>query len=247
MTEPEQEVHNEQKEVYKSRDGFIRMPVIRGVSEIRHVFMILEKFQGKAFICGGYARYCVAPTANPIPATDVDIYCEDEETFLKLKEEFKDLKVRHENEVSLTYERPETGPCAYHLPIQLIKPLLQGAIVAVGDIETILKNFDFTIIRVGLLSQEEALVDADFEHDEKHRLLRLKNIHCPVSSTLRCMKYSRKGYYLRPFEALKLFINWQNRDDSYRGKLIDFLAKSQDGDGLSQEEVNELEALMRID
>jgi hypothetical protein len=113
--------------------------------------------------------------------------------------------------------------------------------------ETILKNFDFTIIRVGILSEEEVLADADFEHDEKNRLLRFKNIHCPVSSTLRCMKYSRKGYYLRPFESLKLFIDWSNRTDDYRAELVGFLEKADEGDGLTREEVDELEKLMRID
>ena len=247
MAEPEQQVQEEVKQVYRSKQGFIKMPIIRGISEIRHLLKILEGYKDVAFICGGYARYCAAPTASPIEATDVDIYCHDEETFSKLKEEFKELEIRHENDVSLTYKRPESGPYAYHVPVQLIKPILEGAIVARGTMETILSNFDFSIIRVGILSEEQVLADADFEHDEKHRLLRLKNIHCPISSTLRCMKYSRKGYYLRPFEGLKLFIDWSNRSDDYRFKLVAFLEKSDQDEGLSKEEVEELEKLMRID
>ncbi|MDD5459737.1 MAG: hypothetical protein PHF37_10140, partial [Phycisphaerae bacterium] len=72
-------------------------------------------------------------------------------------------------------------------------------------------------------------------------------IHCPVSATLRCMKYSRKGYFLRPFECMKLFIDWSNRDQSYRDKLVDFLTKAGQEEGLSKDDVEELEAMMRID
>jgi len=91
------------------------------------------------------------------------------------------------------------------------------------------------------------MVDSDFPHDEKRRLLRFKNIHCPISSTLRCMKYSRKGYFLKPFEALKLFTDWDNRDDEYRTKLTAFLQKTAEEGGLSRREIDELEAMMRID
>ena len=132
-------------------------------------------------------------------------------------------------------------------PIQLIKPMQEARIVSFGDKKTILENFDFTVIRAAIISSEQVYVDADFLHDEKHTLLRLKNIHCPVSSSLRCMKYSRKGYWLRPFECLKLFIDWTDRPDEYRVKLVEFLHKASENDGLSQEEVDELETMMRID
>jgi len=61
------------------------------------------------------------------------------------------------------------------------------------------------------------------------------------------MKYSRKGYWLRPFECLKLFIDWTDRPDDYRVKLVEFLRKASENDGLTQAEVDELEAMMRID
>ena len=180
---------------------------------------------------------------------DIDVYCETEDVFGILQKalEAANLEVRHENNISLTYEGKEDGDYAYMPPIQLIKPMQEARIVSFGNKKTILENFDFTVIRAAILTPEEVMVDADFMHDEKHTLLRLKNIHCPVSSTLRCMKYSRKGYYLRPFECLKLFIDWSDRSDEYRLKLIDFLEKASENDGLSKEEVDELEAMMRID
>jgi len=129
----------------------------------------------------------------------------------------------------------------------LIKPIREGKIVASGEMKEILENFDFTVIRCGFTSSQKILVDADFLHDEERKILRLKNIHCPISSTLRCMKYAAKGYWLKPFETLKLFLDWDSRSDEYRNKLVDFLEKSKEGEGLSKEDITELEALMRID
>ncbi len=227
---------------------FVKVPPRRGITEIKH---LLKKLEGKkAFICGGYARYCASPRKEPFLATDLDIYCEDLETYEELKKVFEadKLVMRHENDVSLSFKRPaKDSEYAYHLPVQLIKPLHDGKIVTEGSVETVLQNFDFTIIRCAILSDSEVMVDPNFIHDEQLGLLRLMNIHCPISSTLRCLKYAKKGYWLRPMECLKLFIDWDNRGDDYKMKLLDFLAKANEGLGLTQEEVDELEALMRID
>jgi len=94
---------------------------------------------------------------------------------------------------------------------------------------------------------DRALVDADFMHDEEKKILRIKNIHCPISSTLRCMKYARKGYWLPPMQCCRLFIDWEERDEEYREKIIEFLKKSDMGEGLTKADIEEMEALMRID
>jgi len=244
---------NASKNMYVSKEGFENVPLRRGFDVMRPLWKILNDVKSQTkqdcFICGGYARFCASPRKKPIEAVDIDVYCETEDVFNVLQKalETSGLEVRHENNISLTYEGPEDGEYAYMPPIQLIKPMQEARIVSFGDKKTILENFDFTVIRAAILSPEEVMVDADFMHDEKHTLLRLKNIHCPVSSTLRCMKYSRKGYWLRPFECLKLFIDWTDRPDEYRIKLIEFLRKASENDGLSQVEVDELEAMMRIE
>jgi len=241
------------KKIYVSKNGFEVVSLKRGFDSIRPLWKIIEKVKADTgndcFICGGYARFCASPRRDVVVAGDVDIYSETEAVFLALKKELdsRGLEVRHENDVSLTYAIQEEGELSFVPVIQVIKPIRDGKIVAYGDKTTILVNFDFTVIRAAILNPEEVMVDADFLHDEDNKILRLKNIHCPISSTLRCMKYAKKGYWLRPLECLKLFIDWQNRDDSYRLKLIEFLEKANDGEGLSQEEVEELEALMRID
>jgi hypothetical protein len=238
---------------YKSQDGFEIIKLQRGFTEIIPLWKILNKVisstKKDCFICGGYARYCASPKFEVKSAGDVDIYSEDESAFNKLKHllSIKGLKVKSENDMAVTYERPTKGEFHCMPPIQAIKPLKIAKIVSVGTKEEILSNFDFTIIRAAIESPTEVLVDKDFIHDETHNVMRLKNIHCPVSSTLRCLKYAQKGYWLRPLEALKLFLDWDNRSDDYRLKLVEFLDKADEGTGLTQEQVDELEALMRID
>lgn len=238
---------------YISQDGFEIVPLRRGFNEIIPLWKILNKVisttKKDCFICGGYARYCASPKFDVIKAGDVDVYSEDDTAFNKVTQllKYNKLKVKAENDMAITFERPKSGDFHYMPPIQIIKPIKIARIIAFGSKEEILSNFDFSVIRAAIESPTEVLVDKDFIHDESHKLLRLKNIHCPISSTLRCLKYAQKGYWLRPIEAMKLFIDWDNRDDDYRLKLIDFLEKAEVGTGLTQEQVDELETLMRID
>lgn len=234
---------------YKSKEGFVEAPVLRGGMEINDLRVRLRSLEG--FICGGYVRWMCSPTQNPKPASDVDVYAYTEKAFEDIKKHFKGagLTVRFENENAITYVRPtDTSHRYYSLPpIQLIKPIHEGAMVAVGNMETVIENFDFTVIRAGLLNRDTALVDADFEHDEKASILRLKNIHCPISSTLRCMKYATKGYWLPAIQCIRLFVDWDDRDDDYRQKIIEFLEKAEAAGELTQDDIDKFEKLARID
>lgn len=238
------------KPMYVSKDGFDTVRLIRGFTEIIPLWDIMADI-GHCWICGGYARYCASPKQTPVKAGDIDVYFEDDSAYETVKARLlkEGLEIRHENKMALTYKAPEDNqsPLAYMPTIQLIQPLEEARLISVGTRTSILGSFDFTVIRASILSPTEVMVDADFMHDETHGLIRIKNIHCPVSSTLRCLKYARKGYFLRPFECLKLFIDWQDRAPEYQRKLINFLHEAGQGNGLSQEEVDELEAMMRID
>jgi len=227
---------------------FKTIPVIRGFTEIKEIFEACERYN--AVICGGYVRYMCSPKKDPVKPSDVDLFPKSFDAFDKLKSYFLEtekFEVKHENDVSLTLDAPKNTVWEYRPIVQIIKPVKEGAIVTTGTLEEILENFDFSIVRVGLLSSTTALADEDFLDDEKKMLLKLKNIHCPVSSLLRCVKYGKKGYYLRPMEAMKLFIDWDNRDDDYKIQLIDFFDKSNTEDKWTQEEVDQLERLLRID
>lgn len=238
------------KPAYKSKDGFENIKVRRGFTEIKYLVQIMSDFD--VSICGGYPRYMASPAKNVSKAGDVDIYCADEKVFDKVKSYLIDvekLDIRHENDMAITFKLVEDyNHTLYGCPtIQLIKPVEDGAIKAVGSMEKILSNFDFSIVRAGFIDADTIMVDADFMHDEKNKILRIKNIHCPISSLLRCCKYAKKGYWLPAFQALRLFMDWESRSPEYRLRIIDFLHKSESEGGLTKEEINELEALLNVD
>lgn len=230
----------------------------RGFNEIEPFFSLCQK--AGAVICGGYARYCASPkpTAKVVTAGDVDMFPTNEDASKALLADLLAMGyvIQYENHVSITL-KPDEGKQealeCFPTP-QIIKPVIEGKIVALGTTEEILENFDFTIVRAAILSPREVMVDENFEDDEKHGVLRLRNIHCPISSLLRCCKYARKGYFLRPAEALKLFMDWTDRGTDYQNRIIELFVESAHGkqsdenpDGMTQQEIDELEALLRID
>jgi hypothetical protein len=252
----ENEIPEEEKKIkpkYISKDGFVNMKPLRG---IYGATLIMSRIGDRnAVICGGYVRWMCSANEKIVEPSDIDIYSADEKTFEDMKIVFNDLEIKFENNICISY-KPAKEFQGYP-PIQLIKPIKEGAIVAVGTMEEILNNFDFTVVRAGLLWKSEgmpisetrvlwAMVDADFEHDEKEKTLRIKNIHCPISSMYRCVKYMKKGYWLPTGQALMLFIDWQERDEEYRMKIIEYMQKAQT-EGLTQTQIDDLEALMRID
>jgi len=238
--------------------SFKTIPLKRGFNEIKPFFNLCQ--QTNSVICGGYARYCASPlpTSKVIPAGDVDLFPTSEESSKKLYDALVAMGfvTQHENHVSITLKASdEKKEELEYLPTpQIIKPVIEGNIVTLGTTEEILKNFDFTIVRAAIVSPEEVMVDEDFEEDEKHKRLNLKNIHCPISSLLRCCKYARKGYFMRPLQALKLFVDWTDRGEDYQTRIFDLFTKSSKGeagednpDGMTRKEIDELESLMRID
>ena len=236
----------------KENSTFVKLPVLRGFKEIEPIWELAQKYG--SMICGGYARYCLSQRAKPIPAGDVDLFPQSEENHDKLLAAIKEIgfPVKHENEISVTFknmEKHENPRWVICPTIQVIKPVVEGAIVTVGPMEEILNNFDFTIVRAGLLNADEGLADSDFVEDDKSCKIHIKNIHCPISSTLRCIKYSKKGYWLSASETCKLFIDWDERGPDYKIKLLDLIAKMKtpEGEEPNKEDIEELEKLMNID
>lgn len=231
---------------YISQSGFVKIPILRGFNFVEKLFDICKPtYKGGAFILGGYVRWMCSPASTLRTAGDIDIYCENQDVFDLTKTTLLNLglAVKADNPMALTFEPHLDFP----IPVQIIKPINQGAVVAAGSMETILSHFDFTVVRVGILDSQTALADADFIHDENNGLLRLKNIHCPITSTLRCMKYARKGYFLQPSECIKLFTDWDNRDVQYKLDILTGFKKIEGGEELTQEDIDHLEKLMRID
>lgn len=238
--------------------SYVKVPLIRGFTEVRPLFDLCEKYN--AVICGGYARYCASPRPTPkvILASDADLFPRSEEVHVKLCDDlqFMGFEIKHENHISVTFKPTKKRRKALQsIPTpQVIKPIIEGKVVTLGSTEEILNNFDFTIVRAAIISATECLVDEDFLLDEERGVLKLRNIHCPISSTLRCCKYSRKGYFLRPTEALKLFLDWNDRGPEYQARITQLFVESAKGKqsadnpgGMTQKEIDELEALLRID
>jgi len=239
--------------------SFVEVPVLRGFTEIETLFSLSANI---AYICGGYARYCCSQNKKVVPAQDCDVFPITDQSYESLKAALVEkvgFEVAHENGISLTLRVPKKAPDSMdirwkHSPsIQLIKPVVEGKVVTVGSIEDILGNFDFSITRAAIIRPDACLVDEDFMQDEHNHILRLKNIHCPISSLLRCIKYGRKGYWMRPSEALNLFLDWDNRGSKYKSEIIELFKTSMmvDDKGkrveMSKEEIEKLESMLRRD
>lgn len=201
---------------------FKTMPVVRGFDAVRALY---EHIGDIGIIAGGYARYCMSPTHDPAPAQDVDVFATTVENYEVLRESFEGhLRRKRETTFAVTYETTDRGKFAYAPLLQLVKPLTRGRVVSVGTVDDIIGNFDFTVVRAAITSPTEGRVDDQFEEDEKAKRLRLKNIHCPISSTLRCIKYSQRGYKLQAMDTLALFLDWEGRPPEYRKEITDGLS-----------------------
>src|ERR1700744_1099680 len=235
-------------------ESWVQVPILRGVFEITRLLDLCDMWGGR--IIGGYARWACSQRESPHRAGDIDIFpiaekegddCEVIFLAWKMALEKEGLKIKHENEVSISYEKPETGPFMACPTIQIIKPTKVGAIVTEGTLEEVLGNFDFSVVRVALnRDRKTATAWASFIDDDNKALLRLLNIHCPIPSLLRVCKYARKGYYCRPAEAMKLFADWDARAPEYREKMFDLFQKGNFGD-ITKQEIEELEKLWHVD
>ncbi|KXH69797.1 MAG: hypothetical protein AM326_01620 [Candidatus Thorarchaeota archaeon SMTZ-45] len=231
------------KDRYKSQEGFIQVPVYRGFTAIQHIWPVI--YDNGGVILGGYVRYMCSPILKPIPATDLDIYSPTKEIFAKLSEALKTkgCEMKSENDLAVLYQPFKKDHPLFPCPtVNLVKPMEEGVVVTQGEMDHILSNFDFTVVRIGLLTPGIALADADFLHDEAKKFLRIKNIHCPVSTIYRVMKYNRKGYWPSTTETIKVLIDWEDRDEEYKIKIMNFLQKEDP----TQEEIDMMERLMRV-
>ena len=215
--------------------------IVRGHPIVNYVF---DNFMipGWSYIAGSFARWAFSPLAHPVAPSDIDIFVWNMDVFGRLKARLDiKLKIRDDNPACITYLKDDKHKALP--PIQLIKPRHEGNVVTEGDVETILNNFDFTVARAAIVNKSEGLVGEEFDKHEQNKEICIKNIHCPVSSTYRILKYCKKGYNISTAELAKVFVDWENRDDAYKLRLLNLLQNSD----LQQDEIDELEKLLRID
>ncbi len=234
---------------------FVPVEIKRNKKFLEYLF---AKIIGQlGFICGGYARYCCAFPGDKgkrkiIPASDLDIYCYNDEAYNIIRQKLLEngFSQTYENNISIGTKSGFTG----YPPINLIKPFIAEYVKTSGPIEEVLSNFDFTVARCGiylvidLVEADDfkiirAIADEEFIEDEKHNRLRIKHIHCPVAEFFRLMKYANKGFNASALEIVKTLDDWEQRSDDYKIKVRTFLKK----ENPSQKDIDELEKLLRID
>lgn len=226
---------------------FKRIKVRRGATELSGIINRATTY--KMHIIGGYVRWMCSTRYDVERPGDVDLFPSEEgydEAFVEYLLS-KGFEVRYESEVAWTFKRHERLPYRLWPIVQVIKGFRDGRTVTVGTLEEIIANFDFTVVRVGLINKTYALADPDFIKDEENKRLRWRNIHCPLSAVIRACKYAKKGYSVRPMEVLRLFDDWDERGVDYKHALGELFMASQNEEEFSDEQLHELERLLRLD
>jgi hypothetical protein len=179
------------------------VPVLRGFTEIRRIWDICQ--ENDAYIAGGYVRYMVSERAEVAPAGDVDIYAGKKES-MKLLDAFLALgyTLAGETNNAYTLDNPTEPPDRYKSlrfapRAQIIKPEWVG-----DNLCDTLQQFDFTICMAGLINPDIATVHENFITDDLAGKLILHQVHDPVRTILRAMKYRAKGFLMQPSEVVKL-------------------------------------------
>lgn len=228
-------------------DKLKKVKVYRGGQLIRPIIKLSQEY--KMNIIGGYVRWMASPLPKPYPADDIDLFPTEEGGGQELVEALlkKKFEVLLETDNAWTFKKHEKAPYIRWPRIQVIKGFREGKTVTWGTLEEVISNFDFTVVRIGLISEDWALADPDYKKDEKNKRLRWKNIHCPISAVVRACKYAKKGYFCSPMEILRLFDDWDERDDDYKAELGALFLASQNEEEFTEEQVHRLERLLRID
>lgn len=194
---------------------FVRVPIRRGRKML--LPLINAANECNSWIAGGAVRWMCSPNNDPVSSADVDIFPPDHERLLALESRLIDLGYslhpRLPTDMARTYVHPQLPPPVGF--VQLVVPRTEAHMNTSADTaEQLLSTLDFTIARAAIVTDEHALVDVDFERDERLRQIRVRHIVCPISSVRRIAKYTAKGYRCKMLEIIKLFAEWSSRAEA---------------------------------
>lgn len=138
--------------------------------------------------------------------------------------------------------------------VQVIQPFENRWMRTFGSVSQVIGQFDFTVVMAAIQKQHPAngsvelksyiaYEHEDFRKDTKRKRLIIQHINCPIAVSMRVNKYCAKGFYIGPKEIIKLFKEWDSREQSYKDRLIQLA----DRDNLDPQEWWEIEKLLRID
>lgn len=147
------------------------------------------------YICGGTMRAYYSDQKETVK--DIDLYFNNQETFDSFIATMKsnDYTPSFESERAITYKsKTEDGP-----DIQAIRYVM-------GTIETVLGEFDFTIVKCGA-SCEEVVMHKDFSDDLDSGVLIYCGSKLPLSSLNRAFKYNNRGYFLPAKQMIAIVVD----------------------------------------
>ena len=116
-------------------------------------------------------------------------------------------------------------------------------VTIIGEPEEVIQRFDFTVTKAYFKDKKTVIVDDALIEDVKRRRLIITSIPCPIAVAQRVTKYARKGFNIGVRELVKLFIEWDRRDQQYKNRLQELLSNPE----LTDEDFEELERLLRVD
>jgi hypothetical protein len=185
-----------------------------------------------SFIAGGSVRSIYE---GGIPA-DFDVFTASPETYPQLLQDIEGFGFQKlfQNPMLARYVTVN-GQL-----LDAVTPRVAEFMCTQGTPEQVISHFDFTVARAAIISENQLLVDDDFEEDCQNKVLRIKHIVCPLSSVKRIAKYTAKKFTISNTEILKVFTEFQNRDMS---RLTDLLGRRD----LSPDEVSELMTTIYVD
>ena len=199
---------------------------------------LIKKIKKYGYVAGGAARYFALKKTPKF--NDIDIFCKTLEDEPYISEILRNLGYTLDRETinSTIYKKKGTKIIA-----QIIKPFENEWMQTYGKPEVMVGQFDFTVVKAYFKSPNKILVGDDFTSHNKSKKLVIEHINCPIAVTTRVIKYCKKGYRINLSEIIKLFVEWESRDDDYRDNLLRLV----EIENPSTNEIDEMERLLRID
>lgn len=223
----------------------VKTKVLRNEKFLSILFDIIGN---NCFVCGGYARESISKRPfdrDFIWSDDVDVYAKNEVEFEKIVKAVEEkFKKKYENSVAVCFDTSRIFGEGRR-DLQIIKPIFANE-----SVEAVIERFDFTVCRAGIWRVDNgfdtmlsAVCDEDFDEDDLKNRLVIKNIHCPISEVNRIHKYRKKGYDIAMSEIVKIFRDWDNRDQEWKDNLIALIDKEKP----SSEDIEKTERLLHLD